>query len=199
VSLNGPTPAPVLLLTGPAGAGKTALADLYARTRLDRAVHLSLDDVRDRVRAGYANPEDGWNDLTQRQYDLARRSCALTARLYTADEYTCIIDDAVFPDWPQVSLQGWLDDLGDLTVGLVLVTARPQVLARRNATRSGHRRLDPATVQLIHDRMTGWHDHGIGAVDTSDLTLDEAVDALDELVVSGQAFRTPRLGHATAV
>jgi ribose 1,5-bisphosphokinase PhnN len=198
VSLDDPTPTPVLLLTGPAGAGKTALADLYARTRLDRAVHLSLDDARDRVRAGYANPEDGWNDLTQRQYDLARRSCALTARLYTADGYACIIDDAVFPDWPQVSLQGWLDDLGDLKVGLVLVTARPQVLARRNATRSGHRRLDPATVQLIHDRMTGWRDHGIAAIDTSDLTLDEAVDALDELVASGQAFRAPRLGHATA-
>ena len=182
---------PVVLVTGPAGAGKTAVADAYTRTRLARGVHLSLDDVRDQVKAGYANPEHGWNDLTQRQYDLARRSCALTARLYAADGYACVIDDAIFPDWPQVGLDGWLSDLGDLKVGLVVLTARLEILVRRNRARSGHRQLDPATVRVIHDRMLAWREQGVPVVDTSDLTLEQTVEHLHRLVQSGQAFTTP--------
>jgi len=152
-------------VTGPAGAGKTAVADAYTRTRWRARAPVP----RRRPRPGQGRvrqPRDGWNDLTQRQYDLARRSCALTARLYAADGYACVIDDAIFPDWPQVGLDGWLSDSANLKVGLVVLTdawrsscdaTRPQ--RHRNSTR--HR-------PVIHDRMLAWREQGVPVVDTSD-------------------------------
>ena len=40
-----------LLITGPAGAGKTATADRWTRQQSRPAIHLSLDDVRDQVKS----------------------------------------------------------------------------------------------------------------------------------------------------
>ena len=71
---------PVLLITGPAGAGKSATADAWARSRPFPCAHVSLDDIREQVKSGFAYPPDGWNDETQRQYDLARGNVATMAR-----------------------------------------------------------------------------------------------------------------------
>ncbi len=50
----------VLLITGPAGAGKSTAAAAWAARQTSPTAHISLDDVREFMVAGYADPRDGW-------------------------------------------------------------------------------------------------------------------------------------------
>ena len=89
-----------VLLIGPAGAGKTTVARHWADRRRVPTAHISLDDVREWVCSGFADPQSGWNDHSEAQYRLARRTCGFAARNFLANGISCILDDAVFPDRP---------------------------------------------------------------------------------------------------
>jgi chloramphenicol 3-O-phosphotransferase len=176
VALNSEPVGSVVLITGPAAAGKSSVADRLARTHSGPALHVSLDDIRDLVKSGYADPSDGWTDVAERQYELARASCASVARTYAAQNYLCVLDDAVFPDWPEVGLDRWLDELRGFRVDFIAVIARFEVLLNRNEHRQGHRRLAPEMLRVIHDRMLGWRERDFPVVDSSDLTLEQTVE-----------------------
>ena len=166
----------VLLLTGPAGAGKTTVAAQWASNRTSPTAHISLDDVRDFLKAGYANPEDGWNEVTQSQYDLARELCATMARRYVESGITCAVDDAIFPEWPEVGYAGWVRALGDIPHALVVLLPRLEVARKRNdAGHDGHRRLGPETLQTIYDDMLPWRDSAVPVIDNSELSVAETV------------------------
>lgn len=172
-------PGYVLLLTGPAGAGKTAAADAWARRQQRPTLHLSLDDVRDRVKAGYANPEDGATPEMWRQLDLARQGCALLAHLYVAAGFLCVIDDAIFPAWEPADYERWSEALGLLPHLLVVLLPRFEVLLGRNTGRRGHRRLREETLRVIYDRMLPWRERrDVTWLDNSDLSTEQTADRL---------------------
>lgn len=187
-----PAPPPVpaapvaVLLIGPAGAGKTTIARYWADHRCAPTAHISLDDVREWVRAGFADPQSGWNEHSEAQYRLARRTCGFSARNFLANGISCIIDDAVFPDWPAVGLGGWKRHVGPALLPVVLLPGLKVVLAR-NAERTGNRRLRDEEVARIHGRMAGWYGSGLAIIDNSHLDVAEAADALDQVVRRGLA------------
>jgi hypothetical protein len=148
--------APVLLITGPAGAGKTTAAELWARQQVQPTLHLSLDDMRDRVKSGYVNPEDGATPEMWRQLALAREACARVATLYVANGFRCVIDDAIFPHWPKAGLDAWNAALHPLLTRLVVLLPRFEVIVQRNRARTGHRRLREETLRVIYEEMQHW-------------------------------------------
>ena len=173
-------PRHVVLLTGPAGAGKTATASAWAESRRHPTIHLSIDTLRRFVKSGYVNPEDGWNEETQRQYDLAQSACAVMARQYVESGYRCAIDDAVFPDWPEVGYGKWQTALAPVQPRLLVLLPSLDRALERNRARSGSSRLKESTVRMIYDMMIEWRDHPDAVViDNSDLTIEETVAALD--------------------
>jgi predicted kinase len=173
----------VLLLTGPAGAGKTTVAAEWASTRSSPTAHVSLDDVRDFLKSGYANPEDGWNEETQAQYDLARELCATLARRYVEAGIGCAVDDAVFPEWAEVGYRRWESALGDVPHALVVLFPRLDVARRRNASgHDGHRRLRADTMRMIYEDMLPWHDTDVPVIDNSDLSVAETVAEIDRVL-----------------
>ncbi|WP_266811088.1 AAA family ATPase [Streptomyces sp. NBC_01433] len=173
------------MITGPAGAGKSTLADAWARSRPTPTVHISLDDVRDWVKSGYANPEDGWGVLSERQYAVARRCVARAVHEYARIGYSCVVDDAVFPDWEAVSLAGWERELGCIAVQLVVLIPSLDALQERNSARSGRRRLSSGMIEIIHERMSGWRDSGASLIDNSHIGVDETVGLLNEVLRQG--------------
>ncbi|MCQ4082782.1 ATP-binding protein [Streptomyces sp. RB6PN25] len=170
-----------VLLIGPAGAGKTTIARHWADHRSVPTAHISLDDVREWVRSGFANPQSGWNESSEAQYRLARRTCGFSARNFLANGISCIIDDAVFPDRPVVGLGGWKRHVGPELLPVVLLPGLEIVLAR-NAERTGHRRLSDEEVARIHGRMAGWYGSGLPIIDNSQLDVAAAAEALDQVI-----------------
>ncbi|OIV39061.1 hypothetical protein BIV57_02195 [Mangrovactinospora gilvigrisea] len=177
-----PSTAPIaVLLIGPAGAGKTTVARFWADRQATQTAHISLDDVREWVRAGFADPQSGWNEHSEAQYRLARRTCGFSARHFLANGISCIIDDAVFPDQPAVGLGGWKRHVGPALVPVVLLPGLDVVLAR-NARRSGNRRLPDEQVAQIHARMAGWYGSGLPIIDNSGLDVPTTAHLLDQVI-----------------
>lgn len=170
-----------VLLIGPAGAGKTSVAKYWADHRRVPTAHISLDDVREWVRAGFADPQSGWNDNSEAQYRLARRTCGFAARNFLANGISCVLDDAVFPDRPAVGLGGWKRHVGPGLLPVVLLPGLDIVL-ERNAERSGNRRLTDEEVARIHGRMAGWYGSGLPIIDNSQLDVPGTARLLDEVL-----------------
>ncbi|MEU5086686.1 Pro-rich N-terminal domain-containing protein [Streptomyces sp. NPDC021356] len=170
-----------VLLIGPAGAGKTSVAKYWAEHRRVPTAHISLDDVREWVRSGFADPRSGWNDHSEAQYRLARRTCGFAARNFLANGISCILDDAVFPDRPVVGLGGWKRHVGPGLLPVVLLPGLDIVL-ERNAERSGNRRLTDEEVARIHGRMAGWYGSGLPIIDNSQLDVPTTARVLDEVL-----------------
>ncbi|MFB7780389.1 Pro-rich N-terminal domain-containing protein [Streptomyces bauhiniae] len=170
-----------VLLIGPAGAGKTSVAKYWADHRRVPTAHISLDDVREWVRSGFADPQTGWNDHSEAQYRLARRTCGFAARNFLANGISCILDDAVFPDRPVVGLGGWKRHVGPGLLPVVLLPGLDIVL-ERNAERSGNRRLTDEEVARIHGRMAGWYGSGLPIIDNSQLDVPGTARVLDEVL-----------------
>ncbi|MEW2295236.1 Pro-rich N-terminal domain-containing protein [Streptomyces sp. NPDC006743] len=170
-----------VLLIGPAGAGKTSVAKHWAEHRRVPTAHISLDDVREWVRSGFADPQSGWNDHSEAQYRLARRTCGFAARNFLANGISCILDDAVFPDRPVVGLGGWKRHVGPGLLPVVLLPGLDIVL-ERNAERTGNRRLTDEEVARIHGRMAGWYGSGLPIIDNSQLDIPATARVLDEVL-----------------
>ncbi|MGF1343563.1 Pro-rich N-terminal domain-containing protein [Streptomyces flavovirens] len=170
-----------VLLIGPAGAGKTTVAKLWAGRRRVPTAHVSLDDVREWVCSGFADPQAGWNDHSEAQYRLARRTCGFAARNFLANGISCILDDAVFPDRPVVGLGGWKRHVGPGLLPVVLLPGL-EVVLERNAARSGNRRLSDEEVARIHGRMAGWYGSGLPIIDNSTYDVETTARVLDDVL-----------------
>ncbi|MFE3327144.1 AAA family ATPase [Streptomyces sp. NPDC059176] len=196
---GGPVPVPVppadagtgaamlaVLLIGPAGAGKTTVARHWAGHRRVPTAHISLDDVREWVCSGFADPQTGWNDQSEAQYRLARRTCGFAARNFLANGISCILDDAVFPDRPVVGLGGWKRHVGPGLLPVVLLPGL-EVVLERNAERSGNRRLSDEEVASIHGRMAGWYGSGLPIIDNSTCDVETTSRILDDVLARALA------------
>ncbi|QXE37858.1 ATP-binding protein [Streptomyces sp. GMY02] len=195
VPIPAPPPAPgggtgtatlAVLLIGPAGAGKTTVARHWATSRRVPTAHISLDDVREWVRSGFADPQSGWNDHSEAQYRLARRTCGFAARNFLANGISCILDDAVFPDRPVVGLGGWKRHVGPGLLPVVLLPGL-EIVLERNAERSGNRRLSDEEVAGIHGRMAGWYGSGLPIIDNSKYDVETTARALDDVLARALA------------
>ena len=174
----------MLLITGPAGAGKTTAAQAWASARPHPASHVSLDSVRFNIRSGRVDPLDGWSSETERQYEIARAACASLAHLYAEHGFTCAIDDTIFPFGPEVSYRPWRDALGHLPHTMVILLPRFDQVAESNLHRFDHAPVPMEMLRNIYDMMTPWEgQNSFPVIDNSDLSIEETVDAIDRVIL----------------
>jgi tRNA uridine 5-carbamoylmethylation protein Kti12 len=87
--------APVLIVTGPPGVGKTTVADILAAGS-DLAVHLESDAFFRFIRAGYVEP---WKPESHGQNQVLMRIVGEAAAGYAEAGYFTVIDEIVIPGW----------------------------------------------------------------------------------------------------
>ena len=170
----------VLLITGPAGAGKTTVAGEWASTRKLPCAHLPLDSFREMVKSGYHHPEFGWNDEAQRQLDLARTNIAGVAKNFLAAGFQVVVDDAVFPNWDEVGIDRWEEEFFPVEIDLVVLLSDWNEVFDRNASRGSQDRLSEAMLRTVYDDMAGWRDRpGVTIIDNSKLTVAQTLSEIE--------------------
>ncbi len=174
----------VVLITDPAGAGKSAVARELASRSSESCAHLSLDIFREMVKSGFLDPRDGWNDETQRQLDLARDNVASVAKNYLDSGIAVIIDDVVFPACEPSGLDRWVSALSPCDVNLIVLFPSWWVIADRNRGRSDHDRLPEKMLKKIFDDMQGWRDQSeVAVIDSSNLSIAETASRIELLLI----------------
>lgn len=88
-----PSGAPVLILTGPPGGGKTTTAERLAR-RSPRGVHVESDAFFHFIRSGYVEP---WKSESHEQNRIVMAIVARAAAAYAEASYFTVIDGIVIP------------------------------------------------------------------------------------------------------
>ena len=156
----------VIVLSGPTGAGKTAVAEAICE-RFDRMVHVEVDELRHWVKAGYRHPWTG-DHQAEEQLELAvRNACAIT-RESVALRYAVVITDVALPNKAEL----YHSLLVALPVAAHIVTLLPslEVTLRRDAER---RTSFPERVHHMHREFTD----AVVADTLPGIVLDTSMDA----------------------
>jgi predicted kinase len=135
---------PVLILTGPPGAGKTTTAAALV-ARFPRAVHLESDRFFQFIRSDYVEP---WRPESSEQNRVVMRIVAEAAAGYAAAGYFTVIDGIVIPGWFLEPIRDALHQAGHPVALAVLRAPLPVCLARVNE-REGGPEVDPDAIEQI--------------------------------------------------
>lgn len=176
-----------VLLTGPAGAGKSTAAAAWAARGTEPRALIDVDELRTLIKAGMAHPERGWTDETERQWNIGIELCAAMARVYRANDVSTIIDVYAppSPDDPWAALVDELD--------ATCVTLLPsfEVCLARNAMRAREPFLGEA---LLRENYTDFAEcvelHPPDyVIDPSDLTVDQVVERIEGILDTPRSSR----------
>lgn len=137
-------PDPILILTGPPGAGKTTTARLLA-SGSKRAVHLESDAFFHFIRAGYVEP---WKPESHTQNTAVMGIVAAAAAGYADAGYFTILDGIISPRWFFQPLRDALQSAGH-AVAYAVLRAPFSVCASRAASREASRIVDPAVIEQL--------------------------------------------------
>ncbi|MEM7139598.1 MAG: AAA family ATPase [Actinomycetota bacterium] len=166
--------APLIIVTGPPGTGKTTVADELA-ARHDPSAVVTGDHFLEYLRSGKIEP---WLAAAHAQNTAAMRITARTARDYALAGWTTILEGIIGPWFLPVVLE----ELGaDLEVHYVVLDAPLDICQARVTARGRGSMTEAVTTmhaEFANHRMDG---HTIGA----DRPTEEVADAISDAIHRG--------------
>jgi chloramphenicol 3-O-phosphotransferase len=156
----------LLLLGGPAGAGKSTLARAWCATRA-RAVHVQLDEIRHLIVAGRADPQQS-GSLQSEQYTLSVRASLALTHTFIVGGYDVAVDDVLEP---AAFKREWRPLLQELDWRVVIVLPELEEVLRRSRTRE--KRVLEAHTRAQHAACAAWPPGY--RVDTTGLTVEQSL------------------------
>jgi chloramphenicol 3-O-phosphotransferase len=163
----------LLLIGGPAAAGKSTLARAWCATRY-RAVHLELDTIRAFIIGGAADPQEP-GELQTEQYLLSVRACAALAQVFLDAGYDVVLDE-VFP--PSVFEATWKPLLTGLDWRLVIVLPSLAEVLRRSRGREKRVREEHSRAQYV--ACQSWPKQL--RIDTTGLPVEQSLALFDAAI-----------------
>jgi predicted kinase len=168
----------IFLISGIPGAGKTTVARALAQ-RFPRAVHVESDRIGEIVVSGAVFPHQEPREEASRQLELRRVCMCRMADTFADAGFVVVLDDVVV--LPGV-LAAYQADVRAHPLVFVQLTPRLDVVRDRDAGRDKHWF---EVWSHLDAEMRNWEPKPGLWLDTSDLTVEETVDAI--LDRSGEA------------
>lgn len=170
----------IVLIGGPAGAGKTTTSRALALRR-ERGMAIQVDDIREWVLTGRAEPGCEDREEMIRQFALAHRTVARLAAEYADAGFDVFIDSSIPPPNVPTDL---VPHLGGHRLTPVILTPDAASAARRNADRTTKTpEIQAMTAGWIPTSCDRWraYDYPEGWIvaDTSGQTLDASVALIE--------------------
>jgi predicted kinase len=168
-----PGETPVLILTGPPGAGKTTTAAALA-ARFPRAVHLESDRFFQFIRSDYVEP---WRPESSEQNRVVMRIVAEAAARYAAAGYFTVIDGIVIPGWFLEPVRDALHEAGH-PVALAVLRAPLSVCLARVQEREGGPEVDAGALEQIWQSFADVGDFEANVLEPTDEDVERMTETL---------------------
>ena len=177
------------MITGTPGAGKSATAAALMR-RFPFGLHIPVDDLREWVVSGIAQPVPEFTEETGRQFRLARGAAVQVAAIYTDAGFAVAIDDVVHEPDAEAC---FVAPLAPRTVYKVLLQPPLEVALARNAGRT-NKDFDPSVlIEAVRGNHRSLSDVNCPearwiVTDNGELSQEQTVDAILEHVLQGSSI-----------
>lgn len=173
----------VLALTGPAGAGKSTIAEKLAK-RLDACVNIDADSIKHMIVSGFSYDREnagdprGWNF---NEWALVGESIGLLARNFLQHGFDVIINGYIDePGWENI------EKLATITHKMLLLPAVGTAI-ERDAGRIADVQQGAASIRRHHDHFSSdefFKD--FVKIDSTDLSVDETIRTILDILPEGK-------------
>lgn len=175
------SPAPVLILTGPPGVGKTTVAAILAR-RAERAVHLEADRFFFFIRSGFIEP---WDPASDEQNRLVMKTAAAAAASYAGAGYRTVLEGIVIPRWTLGVIREALA-AAEIPMAYAVLRAPDSVCAGRVHVREGDPDLfEPSVLAAISSEFDDLGEFERHAINVDGMDAEEAAAAVATRLAEG--------------
>lgn len=175
-----PSDAPILIVTGPPGVGKSTTAEILAK-RWPRAVHVESDVFFRFIRSDYIEP---WKAESHEQNRVVMDIVAEAAAGYGAAGYRTIVDGIVIPTWFLEPLRDRLHDAGCPVAFAVLRAPLPACTARVQS-REGDPPVDSSALAQLWESFADLGDLERNVIDVDGRSPSEAADLVERRLTDG--------------